>query len=103
MKQGFKVLHCDGDADVMIMLTTVEAAKTQDTLITVEDADLIVLLCHHANVEIYRIKSQLKKGAKSKPNVGDFIALQRDLGKETYFFLFGMHYLGVTPHSAHLV
>ena len=55
----------------MIMLTAVEAAKTQDTVIVGKDTDLPVLLCHHANLESYWIffKSQSEEVAKSKPKV----------------------------------
>ena len=55
VKQGFRVFHCDEDADLMIMLTVVEAAKTQDTVIVGEDTDLLVLLCHYVSQSKLRI------------------------------------------------
>ena len=36
MKQEFRVWHCYGDADLMVMLTAVDAAKIQDTVIVGE-------------------------------------------------------------------
>ena len=70
-KQEFRVLPCDGDTDLMIMLTAVEAANIQVTVIVGEDTDLLELLCHHANMESYRIffKSQPKKVVESNPKV----------------------------------
>lgn len=68
-EEGFRVVHSDGDADLLIVQTAVQAERTQDTVVVVvvgEDTGLLVLLCHHANLESHKIffRPELKKAAK---------------------------------------
>ena len=44
------ILHAKGDADVLIVETTVESAKTADTILVMDDTDLLILLCYYADV-----------------------------------------------------
>lgn len=48
-KSGCEIRHADGDADVLIVSTALKAAETCDTILTGDDTDLMILLCHHAN------------------------------------------------------
>jgi len=45
---GVETHHADADADLLIVLTAIESAKTQETVLVGEDTDLLVLLCFHA-------------------------------------------------------
>lgn len=101
--RGFKVVHCDGDADLMIVQTGVQAAKTQDTVVVGEDTDLLVLLCHHADPESHRIifRSESRQTSKQKKKVWNIQALKRDLGFETCkHILFGHAILGCDTTSS---
>ncbi|KAK6178791.1 hypothetical protein SNE40_011298 [Patella caerulea] len=44
---GNNVRHASGDADVLIVLTAIESPQHHDTVLIVEDTDLLVLLFHH--------------------------------------------------------
>ena len=46
---GCTVFHATGDADVLIVTTAVESAKTKTTVLIGEDTDLLILLCYHAD------------------------------------------------------
>ena len=51
-----EVVHAKGDADCDIVQSTVTAALRTETVVDGDDTDLLVLLCHHAdlnNTEIY--------------------------------------------------
>ena len=41
--------HANGDADLLIVKTAVESARTNTTVIVGDDTDLLVLLCYHAS------------------------------------------------------
>ena len=41
--------HANGDADLLIVKTAVESARTDTTVLVGDDTDLLVLLCYHAS------------------------------------------------------
>ena len=41
--------HANGDADLLIVQTAVESARTKTTILVGDDTDLLVLLCYHAS------------------------------------------------------
>ena len=41
--------HANGDADLLIVKTAVESARTNTTFLVGDDTDLLVLLCYHAS------------------------------------------------------
>ena len=45
--------HANGDADLLIVKTTVESARTSTTVVVGDDTDLLVLLCFHASNDGY--------------------------------------------------
>ncbi|CAC5391482.1 unnamed protein product [Mytilus coruscus] len=45
--------HAESDADVLIVQTAVESAKSTTTVLIGEDTDLLVLLCYHMNSRIH--------------------------------------------------
>lgn len=52
---GYKTVHAKNDADVMIVQTAVESAKTSETVVVGDDTDLLVLLCFHADVAAHKL------------------------------------------------
>lgn len=46
---GCVTYHSDGDADLLIVKTAVESARTKTTVLVGDDTDLLVLLCYHAS------------------------------------------------------
>ena len=44
------ILHAKGDADVLIVETTVESAKTADTILVMDDTELLILLWYYADI-----------------------------------------------------
>ena len=57
-------MHATGDADLLIVQTAVECAKTGATTVIGEDTDLLVLLCMHADISqsdiIFRSETKRK-------------------------------------------
>ena len=51
---GFVALahHVNGEADLLIVKTTVEATQTNTTVLVGDDTDLLVLLCYHASKDV---------------------------------------------------
>ena len=44
-RSDYTILHAKGDADVLIVKAAVESAKTADTILVMDDTDLLILLC----------------------------------------------------------
>jgi len=47
---GSTTIHVEGDADAMIIDAAIKSAKSINTVLVGDDTDLLVLLCHHADV-----------------------------------------------------
>ena len=47
---GCTTIHAEGDADPMIVNSAIESAKSINTLLVGDDTDLLILLCHHADI-----------------------------------------------------
>ena len=45
--------HANGDADLLIVKTAVESARTSTTVLVGDNTDLLVLLCYHASEDGY--------------------------------------------------
>ena len=50
MALGCHYLYAAGDADTLRVKTVMEYAATHPVAVTGEDTDLLVLLCHHAQL-----------------------------------------------------
>ncbi|KAK3735524.1 hypothetical protein QZH41_001205 [Actinostola sp. cb2023] len=48
-KIGCETYHAQGDADVLIVKTDVESARTRSTVLVGDDTDILVLLCHYTS------------------------------------------------------
>ena len=49
-KAGCLIIHARGDADLLIVKTAVESARSTDTILVGDDTDLLVLLIYHAEM-----------------------------------------------------
>ena len=48
---GCKTSHARGDADVLILQTTIQSVSTSNTVLVGDDTDLLILLCFHTPVD----------------------------------------------------
>ena len=68
-KAGCDVTHAKGDADLLIVQTTIAAAKSQNVTVVADDTDVLVLLCHHVdpkNTYDIWLQPEPKKNTKSE-------------------------------------
>ena len=52
-RSGCTVIHHTGDADLLIVQTAVQSARSVLTVLVGDDTDLLVLLCYHAEMDAY--------------------------------------------------
>lgn len=84
-RSGVTVVQAKGDADLLIVQTSIESAKTVNTVLVGDDTDLLVLLCFHADIsqtskDIFFIpKAKQKAGSRRVWNIKK---TKRALGKE---------------------
>ncbi|GFR96725.1 hypothetical protein ElyMa_004459100 [Elysia marginata] len=78
-KNGCQVLHAEGDADTLIVNTSVTCAVNVTTVVIGENTDLLVLLLHHADLRSRPLflKSELKT---KKHKVIDILSMKTRLG-----------------------
>ena len=50
-KNNCEVHHASGDADILIVMKTIQTANSSNTVLVGDDIDLLVLLCYHASIE----------------------------------------------------
>ena len=50
---GCIAYHANGDADLLMVKTAVESARTSTTVLDGDDRDLLVLMCYHATKNGY--------------------------------------------------
>ena len=80
---GCKVVHADGDADVLIVQTSVTCASVTSTTVIGEDTDLLVLLCFHTDLTSFPTYLQSdKKQLTKKSRIWDIQYVKRSLGPE---------------------
>lgn len=69
-QNGRHTKHATGDADVLIVQTTIQYAQTANTVLAGDDTDLLILLCHHAPMDsskgIY-CRPEAKTGTEKLP------------------------------------
>ena len=98
------ILHAKDDADVLVHVvkTAAESAKTADTILVMDDTDLLILFCYYADIHskgLY-LKSELWQKTKT-PRVWDIMKLKNVLGEQIVLaFCLYMLCWGVTsPHE----
>ena len=80
---GCEIRHAKGDADVLIVETTVtvQSAMSCETTLVGDDTDLLVLLCFHVvedSCEVF-FKPEIRSGTKKSPRCWNIKYLQRVL------------------------
>ncbi len=80
---GWETRHVKGDADVLIVETTVQSAMSCETTLVVDDTDLLVLLCFHVKEDSCEVffKPEIRSGTKKSPRCWNIKYVQRVLGR----------------------
>ena len=80
---GWETRHAKGDADVLIVETTVQSAMSCETTLVGDDTDLLVLLCCHVKEDSCEVffKPEIRSGTKKRPQCWDIKYVQRVLGR----------------------
>ena len=52
-RSGCTVIHASGDADLLIVQTVIQSARSVPTVLVGGDTNLLVLLCYHAEMDAY--------------------------------------------------
>ena len=65
---GCTVDNAKGDADVLIVQTAIESARSINTIVVGDDTDLLVLLCYHfeINSQNFFLSQDLKRTLKQE-------------------------------------
>ncbi|EDO39052.1 predicted protein [Nematostella vectensis] len=89
-RSGYTVLHAPGDADLAIVETAIQSAKTTTTALVGEDTDLLILLCHYADANDHDIlfmpQTKQKSGTMRVWNIKNTVeALGPDICKNIMF------------------
>ena len=80
---GCQTRNAKGGADVMIVETTVQSAKSCETTLVGDDTDLLVLLCFHVKeyyCEVF-FKPEVRSGTKMSSRCWNIKYVQRVLGR----------------------
>ena len=80
---GYETRHVKGDADVLIVATTVQYAMSCKTTLVGDDTDLLVILCFHVkeySCEVF-FKPEIRSGTKKSPRCWNIKYVQRVLGR----------------------
>lgn len=65
---GCTTIHVEGDADLLIVQTAIQSARSVTTVLVGDDTDLLVLLCHHAELNANELlfKPEPKQRSKTR-------------------------------------
>ena len=84
--------HANGDADLLIVKTAVESARTSTTVLVGDDTDLLVLLCYHASEDGYDLYLRPEPKANARgARVWHMKKVKEQLGKEVCRNLLFLH------------
>ena len=79
-RSDYTILHAKGYADVLIVKAAVESAKTADTILVMDDTDLLILLCYYADIHSKGIYLKQEPRQKTKtPRILDITKLKNVL------------------------
>jgi len=65
-QSGCSTIHAGGDADLLIVQTAIQSSRSITTVIIGDDTDLLVLLCHHAEMNANELFFKLEPKQRSK-------------------------------------
>ena len=84
--------HANGDADLLIVKTAVESARTSTTVLVGDYTDLLVLLCYHASEDGYDLFFRPEPKANTRDaRVWHMKKVKEQLGKELCRSLLFLH------------
>ena len=68
LTSGCTVIHSTGDADLLIVQTAIQSARSVPTVLVGDDTDLLVLLCYHAEMDAHDLffKPEPKQMSKKR-------------------------------------
>ena len=80
---GCETRHAKGDADVLIVETTIQSAMSCETTLVGDDTDLLVLLRFHVKEDSCEVffKPWIRSGIKKSPRCWNIKYVQRRLGR----------------------
>ena len=80
---GCETRHAKGDANVLIVETTVQSAITCETTLVGDNTYLLVLLCFHVKGDSCEVffKPEVRSGTKKNPRCWNIKYVQRVLGR----------------------
>ncbi|KAL5019798.1 hypothetical protein ScPMuIL_002690 [Solemya velum] len=82
---GVNTCHAEADADLLIVITAVESAQTQNTILVGDDTDLLILLCSYAKDLPFKIYMRPEPKVQSKqPKTWNIEATRSGLGDDIY-------------------
>ena len=90
---GCETRHDKGDADVLIVETTVQSAMSCETTLVGDDMDLLVLLCFHVKEDFceFFFKPEITSGTEKSPRCWNIKYVQRVLGRAAFNNLLFAH------------
>ena len=67
-QSGCSTIHAEGDADLLIVQTAIQSSRSITTVLVGDDTDLLVLLCHHAEMNTNELffKPEPKQRSKTR-------------------------------------
>ena len=93
-RTDYTILHAKGGADVLIVKTAVESAKTADTILIGDDTDQLILLCYYADIHSKDLYLKPEPRQKTKtPRIWDIKKVKNILGEQICACLLFVHAL----------
>ena len=65
-RSGCTVIHATGNADLLIVQTAIQSARSVPTVLVGDDTDLLVLLCYHTEMDVHDLFSKPEPKQMSK-------------------------------------
>jgi hypothetical protein len=91
-ENNYTVVHASDDADVKIVLTAVECAKSRKVTVIGEDTDLLVLLCYHVDLNSCAVYFRSEpKQSTMKMKIWNIQRTKQDIGEEMCLLLPFLH------------
>lgn len=90
---GFDTRHAVGDADCMIVQTTLDNAQETDTVLVGDDTDLLVLLLYHVKSEHHKVYFK-SSSSKTEARIWKIQAVQDSIGADICDNILFVHAIG---------
>lgn len=92
-QSGCEIKHAKGDADVLIVQTAVESAKSKASVLVGDDTDLLILLLYHVDMNSHQVyfKPEPKSTSTKLARVWDIKACKTKLGLQLCLDMLFVH------------